>query len=59
MQVQDDPGARGAGGGERSPAQGRIDVVRVDDASAGAADGVVDLLRVEAAAQQALGGLAL
>ena len=52
VQVQHDAGAGRAGGGERAPAERRVGVVRVHDAGAGAADGVADLVRVEAAGQQ-------
>ena len=43
MQVQHDPRARRAGGGQRAPAERRRRVVGVHDARAGAPDGVRDL----------------
>ena len=58
MQVQDDPRAGRARRGERAPAQRRLDVVGVDDARAGALDGVGDLGRAEAAEQQPAGRVA-
>ena len=45
VQVQDDPGAGLARGGQRAPAERRLDVVRVDDARAGAPHRVADLVR--------------
>ena len=53
MQVQDGAGAGLAGGGERAPAERRVEVVGVHDARAAAAHGVADLLRRQPAAQQA------
>ena len=59
MQVQDDAGAGLAGGGQRAPAERRVDVVGVDDPRAGAADRLPHLLGPEPAAQQPGGGAAL
>ena len=59
MQVQDDPGAGLAGGGQGAPAERRVDVVRVHDARAGAAHRLAHLLGPQAAAQQPGGGAAL
>ncbi len=51
VQVQDDARARGARRRQRAPAERRVDVVRVDDARAGAPHGRRDLVRVQPAAQ--------
>ena len=52
MQVQHDARARRPRGGQRAPAEGRVDVVRADDARAGAAHGGGDVVGLQAAAQQ-------
>ena len=49
VEVEHDTGARAPGRGERAPAERRVDVVRVDDAGAGAPHGGRDLVRVQAA----------
>ena len=56
MQVRDDPGARVAGRGQRTPAESRGQVVGVNDPRAGAANRVRDLLRAQPAAQHPGGG---
>ena len=59
MEVQHDARPGLAGGGERAPAERRVDVVGVHDAGAGAAHGLADLLGGEPAPQQPLGRVAL
>ena len=56
VQVQDGPGAGLLCGGERAPAERRVEVVRVDDPRLRALDGPRHLVRIEAASQQAGGG---
>ena len=53
MQVQDDARAGRARGGERPPAERRLQVVGVHDARAGGAHRGGDLLLAQTAAQQA------
>ncbi len=55
VQVHHNPCSRGAGRRQCTPAEGRVDVVRVHHASARAAHRVPHLARVETAAQQSRG----
>ena len=57
MQVQDDAGAGVARRFERLRPERRVDVVGVHDPRSGALYGVRDLLRVQAAGEQAARGL--